>query len=125
MLTKTTLAAAAIGPAAFLTPVSSAPLAPSSLPVEGLAQRVQHRHHHHHGHRHRHHHHHGHHHLRHHGHHHHHGHGHAHLLYGVPFAYGSYDDAYECYWLRRRALYTGSTYWWDRYYACLYVYGYN
>ena len=123
MLTKTTLAAAAIGAAAFLTPVSSAPLAPSSLPVEGLAQRVQHRHHHHHhhhGHRHR-----DHHHHRHHGHHHHHGHGHAHLLYGVPFAYGSYDDAYECYWLRRRALYTASTYWWDRYYACLYVYGYN
>ena len=104
MLTKTALAAAAIGAAAFLTPVSSAPLAPSSLPVEGLAQRVQHHHHHHH---------------------HHHGHGHAHLLYGVPFAYGSYDDAYECYWLRRRALYTGSTYWWDRYYACLYVYGCN
>ena len=62
------------------------------------------------------------------GHHHHHGHGYSlapHLLYGVPFTYGSYDNATECHWLRRRALDTGSSDWWDRYYACLYVYGYN
>jgi hypothetical protein len=31
------------------------------------------------------------------------------------YAYGYGDD---CYWLRRRALYTGSPYWWRRYYAC-------
>ena len=30
-----------------------------------------------------------------------------------PYAYGD-----GCYWLRRRALYTGSPYWWHRYYAC-------
>jgi hypothetical protein len=116
VLTKTAFAAAAIGAAASLTPVSSAPLAPPSLPVEGFAQQVHRRHHHHHGHGHRHHHHH--HHRRHH-------HHHGHLFYGVPFAYGSYDDSNECYWLRQRALYTARPYWWDRYYACLNAYGYN
>src|SRR5262249_61175032 len=30
-----------------------------------------------------------------------------------PYAYGD-----GCYWLRRRALSTGSPYWWRRYYAC-------
>jgi len=30
-----------------------------------------------------------------------------------PYAYGD-----GCYWLRRRALFTGSPYWWRRYYAC-------
>jgi hypothetical protein len=30
-----------------------------------------------------------------------------------PYAYAD-----GCYWLRRRALYTGSPYWWRRYYAC-------
>jgi hypothetical protein len=46
-----------------------------------------------------------------------HRHGH---LFSAPFVYGyySYDDG--CYWLRRRALYTGSSYWWNRYYACIY-----
>ena len=142
VLIKTTLAVTVIGAAAFMTPVSSAPLAPPSLPVEGpvegLAQRLQHHPRLH---------------LRHH---------HRpsswpssvavittimaitnmattivvitttmvyslapHLLYGVPFTYGSYDNATECHWLRRRALDTGSSDWWDRYYACLYVYGYN
>ena len=46
-------------------------------------------------------------------------------MYGVPFTYGSYDNATECHWLKRQALDTGSSDWWDRYYACLYVYGYN
>jgi hypothetical protein len=123
VLTKTTLAAAAIGAVAFMTPLSSAPLAPPSK-----GQRLQHLHHHHH----------------HHGHRHqrqsgrrillfpqrtqapnHHGHGQAHLLYGVPFSYGAYDNATECHWLRRRALDAGNSEWWDRFYACLYVYGYN
>jgi len=33
---------------------------------------------------------------------------------------GAYPYYYAdgCYWLRRRALYTGSPYWWRRYYAC-------
>jgi hypothetical protein len=30
-----------------------------------------------------------------------------------------YYYADGCYWLKRRALYTGSRYWWNRYYACL------
>ncbi len=34
-----------------------------------------------------------------------------------PYAYGD-----GCYWLRRRALYTGSSYWWRRYYACRHGY---
>ena len=59
----------------------------------------------------------------------HHGHRHAHrfhhrrFLVAVPFAaYGYY--AYDgCEWLRRKALYTGSSYWWNRYNACLYGYG--
>jgi len=126
VLSKMTLAAFAIGAAAFTTPVSSAPLAP---PSKGSALGLQ-LHHHHYRHRHyrqgqsgrrillfpqqaqapdRH------------G----YGHGRAHLLYGVPFSYGSYDNATECHWLRRRALDTGSSDWWDRFYACLYVYGYN
>jgi hypothetical protein len=123
VFTKTVLAAAAIGTVAFITPVSSAPLAP---PSKRLALRLPHLHHHH-----------GHHQRQsgrrfllfpqhaqapnHHG----HGHGQAHLLYGVPFSYGSYANATECHWLRHRALDTGSSDWWDRFYACLYVYGYN
>jgi hypothetical protein len=48
---------------------------------------------------------------------------HRHLFVAAPLVYGyySYDD---CAWLRRRAVYTGSAYWWDRYNACLYGYGY-
>ena len=34
------------------------------------------------------------------------------------YPYDYVDDG--CYWLRRRALYTGSPYWWHRYYACRY-----
>jgi hypothetical protein len=48
---------------------------------------------------------------------------HRHLFVTAPLVYGyyGYDD---CGWLRRRAVYTGSAYWWDRYNACLYGYGY-
>jgi hypothetical protein len=35
------------------------------------------------------------------------------------YAYSDYSYGYGCYWLRRNALYTGSPYWWNRYYACL------
>ena len=36
-------------------------------------------------------------------------------VYGPDYyAYGG-----DCYWLRQRALATGSPYWWDRYYACV------
>jgi hypothetical protein len=37
-------------------------------------------------------------------------------------SYYYYDDG--CYWLRRRANYTGSPYWWERYNDCRYGYGY-
>jgi hypothetical protein len=39
----------------------------------------------------------------------------------APFYYsdGGYGYGDGCYWLRRRALYTGSGYWWNRYYACV------
>src|SRR5262245_45483496 len=40
------------------------------------------------------------------------------FVVGGPFAYGYYYGD-GCYWLKRRALYTGSGYWWDRYYACI------
>jgi hypothetical protein len=44
---------------------------------------------------------------------------------GVPIIYGGYYYYYgDCGWLRRRALATGSLYWWDRYYACVYEGGY-
>ena len=57
-------------------------------------------------------------------------HRHAHrgryLLYGAPIAaYGYYAYGDGCEWLRQRALYTGSTYWWDRYNACASGYDYN
>jgi hypothetical protein len=39
---------------------------------------------------------------------------------GVPLAaYGAYYYTSSCDWLRRKAYYTGSAYWMDRYYACL------
>jgi hypothetical protein len=48
-------------------------------------------------------------------------HRHRFIGVGVPLAYGYgyYGYTSSCYWLRRRALDTGSGYWWNRYYACL------
>ena len=52
-------------------------------------------------------------------------HRHRHIFIGAPLLYGGYYYGYgDCYWLRRRALHTGSQYWWNRYHACLYGYGY-
>jgi hypothetical protein len=53
-----------------------------------------------------------------------HHHFHHRVFVGVPFAYGYYyDDGYYhddgCYWLKRRALNTGSRYWWNRYHVCV------
>ena len=42
--------------------------------------------------------------------------------YGYDYGYG-YGDG--CYWLKNRAIYTGSDYWWNRYYNCLNGYGYE
>ena len=36
----------------------------------------------------------------------------------IVVAYSDYGYADGCYWLRRKALSTGSRYWWNRYYAC-------
>jgi hypothetical protein len=41
------------------------------------------------------------------------------IIVGAPLAYGAYYYGSGCEWLRRRALYTGSGYWWNRYYACV------
>jgi hypothetical protein len=42
------------------------------------------------------------------------------LAVGVPLGiYGAYAYTSSCDWLRRKAYYTGSGYWMDRYYACL------
>jgi hypothetical protein len=60
---------------------------------------------------------------------HHHGGGHHHRgfrfyprFYGyVPYYYSDYYDSYyddQCAWLRRKARYTGSRYWWNRYRDC-------
>src|SRR5262245_31178981 len=69
------------------------------------------------------------------GHHHHFRHHHVfhhrhfrhHRFHGRRFVVaGVYPYYYAdgCYWLKRRALYTGSPYWWRRYYACRYGYYY-
>jgi hypothetical protein len=54
----------------------------------------------------------------------HHHHGHLNRFYAYPFFYGGYYayNGYggDCGWLYRRALATGSPYWWNRYYACIY-----
>ncbi|HEY1243877.1 MAG TPA: hypothetical protein VGF29_03505 [Hyphomicrobiaceae bacterium] len=51
----------------------------------------------------------------------HHRHAHRRIFIGAPFAYGYYAYG-DCYWLRRRALHTGSPYWWNRYYSCIGAY---
>jgi hypothetical protein len=52
---------------------------------------------------------------------------HKYRFVGVPLAYYGYStyDYWDnsCYWLRRRALDSGSSYWWNRYYACIDGYG--
>jgi hypothetical protein len=48
--------------------------------------------------------------------------GHRHVRrYGFAPFYGYYDDdySYSCAYYRRRALATGSSYWWRRYYDCI------
>ncbi len=55
-------------------------------------------------------------------HHHHFRHRHHHDFFfvGVPYYYDDYYYGYDCYWLKRRAIRTGSSYWWHRYYECRY-----
>ena len=48
-------------------------------------------------------------------------HHHRYGFYGLPFAYGGlYGYGNSCYWLKRRAIRSGSSYWWRRYRACRY-----
>lgn len=49
-------------------------------------------------------------------------------FYGVPFVYSGYGYGYGygyggCGWLKRRAILSGSSYWWSRYQDCRYGYG--
>ena len=37
----------------------------------------------------------------------------------IVVGYNDYGYADDCYWLKRKALYTGSGYWWSRYHACV------
>lgn len=42
------------------------------------------------------------------------------IVLGVPFAaYGAYSYTATCDWLHRKAVITGSPYWWYRFEACL------
>jgi hypothetical protein len=51
----------------------------------------------------------------------HYSHHHRYGFYGLPFVYGGfYGYGNSCYWLKRRAIRTGSHYWWRRYRACRY-----
>jgi hypothetical protein len=55
-------------------------------------------------------------------HHHHHG---FRVIIGAPVVYGgygyrSYHGHRPCYWLYRKARYTGSHYWWKRFHHCRY-----
>jgi hypothetical protein len=49
-------------------------------------------------------------------------HHHRRVFIGAPVLYGTYYYYDDCGWLRYRALRTGSPYWWNRYYACIYAY---
>jgi hypothetical protein len=54
-------------------------------------------------------------------------HGHRHhrhrrdgvFVYSYPYYYDYYTYSDNCAWLHRRALATGSRYWWNRYYDCI------
>lgn len=51
--------------------------------------------------------------------HHHHG---FRVVIGAPVVYGGYGyrNHRPCYWLYRKAQYTGSHYWWKRFHQCRY-----
>ena len=40
------------------------------------------------------------------------------------FHYGYYPGYRSCYWLKKKAIYTGSKYWWHRYKECKFFYYY-
>ncbi|HWV83251.1 MAG TPA: hypothetical protein VNZ50_17620 [Hyphomicrobiaceae bacterium] len=43
------------------------------------------------------------------------------IVLGAPIVYGGYGYGYRpCYWLYRKAMNTGSKYWWKRFHECRY-----
>ncbi len=51
--------------------------------------------------------------------------GHIHIHLGVPVGvgfvdYGYYDYGPSCYWLKKKAINTGSPFWWKKYKQCKY-----
>ena len=48
----------------------------------------------------------------------HHHHKHRRVFAFAPY-YADYGYSDECYWLKSRAIYSGSSYWWNRYYDCI------
>lgn len=42
------------------------------------------------------------------------------LNIGVPTYGYAVDPYYSCHWLKRKAIRTGSPYWWKRYHYCVY-----
>ena len=48
--------------------------------------------------------------------HHHHRH---HRVFALAPYYADYGYSDGCYWLKSRAIYSGSSYWWNRYYDCI------
>lgn len=43
------------------------------------------------------------------------------IVLGAPIVYGGYGYAHRpCYWLYRKAMNTGSKYWWKRFHECRY-----
>jgi hypothetical protein len=49
---------------------------------------------------------------------------HIHIHVGVPLGIGVYGDGYgyghSCYWLKKKAMYTGKALWWKKYKECKY-----
>jgi hypothetical protein len=42
------------------------------------------------------------------------------IMIGAPIVYGGYGYAHSCGWLYRKAVHTGSKYWWNRFHQCRY-----
>lgn len=49
---------------------------------------------------------------------------HIHIYVGAPLGiYGGgygYGYGHSCYWLKKKAMYTGQSYWWKKYQECKY-----
>jgi hypothetical protein len=52
---------------------------------------------------------------------------HVHIILGIPggvgvgYGYGyGYGYGSSCYWLKKKAIHTGSAYWWHKYKQCKY-----